>query len=85
MKYEANEINRLKRIEGQIRGVLRMMEEEHDCNDVVMQMAAVRKAIDRASAVIVSSNLVQCIKYEEVEKETSKHLERAVNLLVKSH
>jgi DNA-binding FrmR family transcriptional regulator len=47
--------NRLKRVEDQIRGVLKMMEEEQGCKDVVMHLSAVRNAIDRAISVIVST------------------------------
>jgi CsoR family transcriptional regulator, copper-sensing transcriptional repressor len=39
-------LNRLKRAEGQLRGIQRMLEEEQDCRDIATQMAAVRKALD---------------------------------------
>lgn len=57
MEYNKQVINRVKRIERQIRGVLKMMELETDCNELVTQMSAIRKAIDRAIGVVVSSNL----------------------------
>lgn len=62
-----------------------MMEEEQDCKDVVSQMAAVRSAIDRTIAVIVSDNLEKCVR-EQLEKgeETDTLIQEAVNLLVKS-
>ncbi|RAK18847.1 DNA-binding FrmR family transcriptional regulator [Anoxybacillus vitaminiphilus] len=86
MIYDKQIKNRLKRIEGQIRGVLKMMEEEQDCKDVVTQLSAIRNAIDRAIAVIVSTNLEHCIR-QEMEKgnhESEKLIQEAVNLLVKS-
>ena len=54
-------INRIKRAQGQLAGVLRLLEEGRDCEDVVTQLAAVSKALDRAGFAIVASGLQQCI------------------------
>ena len=54
-------INRLKRAQGQLAGVLRLLEEGRDCEDVVTQLAAVSKALDRAGFAIVASGLQQCL------------------------
>ncbi|HVS68936.1 MAG TPA: metal-sensitive transcriptional regulator [Mycobacteriales bacterium] len=54
-------IKRLRRAEGQIRGVIAMLEGGRDCADVVTQLAAVSKALDRAGFKIVASGLQQCI------------------------
>ena len=54
-------INRIKRAQGQLAAVLRMLEEGRDCEDVVTQLAAVSKALDRAGFVIVASGLQQCL------------------------
>lgn len=85
MKYDKQVQNRLKRIEGQLKGVLRMVEENDDCRDVVTQLSAVRSAVDRAIGVIVSENLEQCVR-ESLEKgeSTDKLVKDAVSLLVKS-
>jgi len=86
MDYNDQIKNRVKRIEGQLRGILRMMEEEQDCKDVITQLSAARTAIDRTIGVIVSSNLVACVKQAEEngEKNTEELVKEAVNLLVKS-
>ena len=65
MKYNDQMKNRVKRIEGQLRGILKMMEENKDCRDVVTQLTAARTAIDRTIGVIVSSNLVQCVQEQQ--------------------
>ena len=85
MEYDDKVKNRLKRVEGQVRGILKMMEEGKNCQDVVSQMAAVRNALDRAIGVVVSTNLEVCIR-EQIEKgeETGETIKEAVNLLVKS-
>ena len=54
-------INRSPRAPGQLAGVLRMLEEGRDCEDVVTQLAAVSKALDRAGFAIVASGLQQCL------------------------
>ncbi|QGN32823.1 metal-sensitive transcriptional regulator [Microlunatus sp. Gsoil 973] len=54
-------INRIKRAQGQLAGVLRMIEEGRDCEDVVTQLAAVSRALDRAGFAIVASGLRECL------------------------
>ncbi|MBM7715562.1 metal-sensitive transcriptional regulator [Siminovitchia sp. FSL H7-0308] len=86
MHYDDLLKNRVKRIEGQLRGILRMMEEGKDCKDVITQMSAARTAIDRSIGVIVSQNLVECVKQAEAEgtQKTEELVQEAVNLLVRS-
>jgi DNA-binding FrmR family transcriptional regulator len=54
-------INRIKRAQGQLAGVLRLLEEGRECEDVVTQLAAVSKALDRAGFAIVATGLQQCL------------------------
>jgi DNA-binding FrmR family transcriptional regulator len=54
-------LNRLRRAEGQLGGVIRMLEDGRDCHDVVTQLAAVSKALDKAGFAIVASGLRQCV------------------------
>ncbi|WP_374984556.1 metal-sensitive transcriptional regulator [Streptomyces fradiae] len=56
--------NRLKRAQGQLAGVVRMLEEGRDCEDIVTQLAAVNRALDRAGFAIVASGLRQCLTEE---------------------
>ncbi|MBY9075274.1 metal-sensitive transcriptional regulator [Nocardioides sp. WL0053] len=57
-------VNRLKRAQGQLTGVIRMLEEGRECEDVVTQLAAVSRALDRAGFAIVASGLRQCMVQE---------------------
>ncbi|MGP4073096.1 metal-sensitive transcriptional regulator [Piscibacillus halophilus] len=85
MEYDAKVKNRVKRLEGQLRGVLRMMEEGADCKDVITQLSASRTAIDRTIGVVVSNNLIECVQEaNENGEETEDKVKEAVNLLVKS-
>jgi DNA-binding FrmR family transcriptional regulator len=85
MQYTEDMKRRLKRLEGQVRGVLRLMEEEKHCKEVVSQLSAIRSAADSAIANIVATNLQQCILEEqEAGRDSSKLVEEAISLLVKS-
>ncbi|MHA7304910.1 metal-sensitive transcriptional regulator [Arthrobacter sp. TMN-49] len=79
MELDAKEltpvINRLKRAQGQLAAVTRMLEEGRDCKDVVTQLAAVSKALDRAGFVIIATGLEQCIKSDDPGMST-KDLEK---------
>jgi DNA-binding FrmR family transcriptional regulator len=54
-------VNRLRRAQGQIGGILRMIEEGRDCKDIVTQLAAVNRALDRAGFAIIATGLKQCL------------------------
>jgi len=57
-------LNRLKRAQGQLGGVIAMVEDGRDCRDIVTQLAAVSRALDRAGFKIVASNMRQCLNGE---------------------
>lgn len=54
-------LNRLRRAQGQLAGVIAMVEAGRDCKDVVTQLAAVSRALDRAGFKIVASGMRQCL------------------------
>ncbi|SDN42705.1 DNA-binding transcriptional regulator, FrmR family [Psychrobacillus sp. OK028] len=85
MQYDAKVTARMKKIEGQLRGILRMMEDEKDCKEVITQLSAVRSAVDRTIGVIVTDNLIECISKEDAETlDKNAMVKQAVDLLVKS-
>ncbi|BBY54579.1 metal-sensitive transcriptional regulator [Mycobacterium koreense] len=54
-------LNRLRRAQGQLTGVITMIEQGRNCRDVVTQLAAVSRALDRAGFKIVASGLRECL------------------------
>ncbi|GAB2563902.1 metal-sensing transcriptional repressor [Leucobacter ruminantium] len=62
--------NRLKRAQGQLAAVIDAVESDADCRDVVMQLSAVTKALDRAGFLIISTSLQECLSNPEAEHET---------------
>ena len=58
---EGQVLNRLRRAQGQLAGVISMIESGRDCTEVVTQLAAVSRALDRAGFKIVASGMRQCL------------------------
>jgi len=85
MEYDKKIVNRLKRSDGQLHGVLNMMEEGKDCADIVTQLSAVRSSIDRTISLIVAENLVECVQDNIKNGSTGEEsVEQAIQLLMKS-
>jgi DNA-binding FrmR family transcriptional regulator len=71
-------LNRLRRAQGQLTGVIAMIEAGRDCKDVVTQLAAVSRALDRAGFKIVASGMRQCLAAadDETPPMTEEELEK---------
>ncbi|MFS8867954.1 metal-sensing transcriptional repressor [Synechococcus sp. H65.1] len=75
-------IHRLARIEGHVRGIRAMIEEDQPCPDVLLQIAAVKGALDRLARLILNDHIRHCIRHAvesgnlEVELE---ELQRALD------
>ena len=65
----ASAVNRLKRAQGQLAAIVRMIEEGRDCEDVVTQLAAVSRAVDRAGFSIIATGMRQCLEREPTDAE----------------
>ena len=77
-------ITRLKRSEGQLRGIQKMMEEERDCIDIITQLTAVRSSVDRIIELMITENLTSCINDPLDDPQAQKErLEKAVKYLIK--
>jgi DNA-binding FrmR family transcriptional regulator len=66
VKFEADSLAdvlvRLRRAQGQLGGVIQMIENERDCKDVIAQLAAVSRALDRAGFKIIATGLEKCVQ-----------------------
>ena len=69
-------IKRLRRAEGQLGGVIRMLEEGRECQDVVMQLSAVSRAIDKAGFRLVAGGLRQCVTADGTDPTELDQLEK---------
>lgn len=75
-------LGRLRRVEGQIRGIQKMIEDNRDCESVVTQLMAARAALDKASLVIITQHLQQCLTQPSIPGETN-NLERIMSFFLK--
>lgn len=79
-----NVMNRLRRTEGQIRGIQKMIEDDKECIDIMTQLSAVRSSIDRVMGLVVAENLKACLENPETNpEEQAKKLEQAINMIIK--
>ncbi|EPD62252.1 MULTISPECIES: metal-sensitive transcriptional regulator [Streptomyces] len=69
-------LNRLRRAQGQISGVIRMIEEGRDCEDVITQLAAASRALDRAGFAIIATGLQQCVTDVESGRKNGEDAEQ---------
>lgn len=82
LHYDKAMVNRLKRADGQLQGVLRMMGDEADCTAVVTQLSAVRASLDKLIGVIVAENLKDCLLTED-EADRNAKIDQAVRMIVR--
>ena len=68
-------VNRLSRIEGHIRGIKTMVQSDRPCPDVLVQVAAVRGALDRVARIILDEHLTQCIARAAKEGNIENEIE----------
>ncbi|MFR0354287.1 metal-sensitive transcriptional regulator [Streptomyces sediminimaris] len=69
-------LNRLRRAQGQIAGVIRMIEEGRDCEEVVTQLAAASRALDRAGFAIIATGLQQCLTDVETGRKNGEGVDQ---------
>lgn len=77
-------IDRLKRVEGQAKGIQRMVEEGRDCIDVMNQLAAVKAAVNALSGELLEAFALHCLQHPEDFASPKEAVEQAVKALVRS-
>lgn len=75
---------RLKRIEGQARGIQRMIEEDRDCLDVITQIAAMRAAANAVAGELLEEYALRCMQHPERFDAPAKAVEQAVRALARA-
>lgn len=79
-------VARLRRIEGQVRGLVRMIEEESPCEDVLTQVMAARSALDQAALQVISRYMENCVPEEasgEDMEQVRRKLQRVLELMLR--
>lgn len=73
---------RLRRIEGQVKGIEKMVEEDACCRDILIQVAAVRAAVNKVGSIILENYAKQCILKDDEALEEYKNLDKLLEALV---
>jgi CsoR family transcriptional regulator, copper-sensing transcriptional repressor len=85
-KERKNVINRLSRIEGHVRGVKQMAIEGRDCPDILLQIAAIRKALDNTAKLIFTDHMENCLVdavHQGNEQEVIKDIKKALDNFIR--
>ena len=81
---KTNLVKRLNRIEGQVRGIKNMLEEERDCKEIMQQLAAVSSAVKSTSRTFFQDYALLCLAADEGETSNQELLAEMVSLLDKT-
>ena len=73
--------NHLSRTEGQIRGIIKMLDNDSECQDVLTQLKAVRSNVEKVISLVAVNNLVECMSTTDSNEEL---IDQAIKMLVKS-
>jgi len=74
-------INRLKRIEGQVRGIQRMVEEDRYCIDVLVQISAIQAALKKVGFTVTERHMKHCVHHAIHDGEGDKAIEELVEVM----
>jgi DNA-binding FrmR family transcriptional regulator len=74
-------MHRLKRMQGQMQGVLNMMEQQQSCQDLVTQLKAIRENIDKTMSIVTTTNLQQVLQKKGKDDPA---VADALDLIIKS-
>jgi DNA-binding FrmR family transcriptional regulator len=72
---------RLRRIEGQVRGVQKMIDEERDCGEIMQQLAAVRSAVHQATLALVRSYASECLLKPSADSSPEEVVDSLIGIL----
>ncbi len=81
---QATLIRRLRRIEGQVRGIERMIERREYCVDILQQTAALRAAVDSVSLLILEDHVQGCVRTAAEQGEADKYIEEVLDVVRRS-
>lgn len=79
-------LNRLKKIEGQIKGIQKMIQDDKYCVDVLVQVAAVKAAINKVGGMLLRSHAMGCVKgavASEDREKSAEMIDELVNVVLK--
>lgn len=82
-EHQKDIVNRLRRIEGQVRGLVEMIQGGRPCEDVALQMSAARKAMDKAFYRMMACSVMEAVYDSETDAQAIVEVERSARILEK--
>ncbi|MGO1369996.1 MAG: metal-sensitive transcriptional regulator [Senegalia sp. (in: firmicutes)] len=77
-------ITRLRKIEGQIKGIQKMIEEDKYCEDILVQITAAKSALNKVGGIILENYTKNCIKRDSSdEKDSEESIQKLINIIMK--
>lgn len=80
---KADILNRMKKIEGQAKGIQKMIEEDKCCGDIMVQISAIRSAINRVGGFIMDRYIKECLKDSLRNDKDGEKVEEVIETIVK--
>lgn len=81
--HQKDVVNRLRRIEGQVRGLIEMIQSGRPCEDVALQMSAARKAMDKAFYRMMACTVIEAVYDADNDTQAIAEVEKSARLLEK--
>jgi len=78
-----NVLERLKRIEGQVKGILRMVEEDKYCIDIINQISAVKGALNKVALIILQNHVESCVSEAIKNEDSEEKIEELIETIQK--
>ncbi len=78
-----NALERLKRIEGQVKGIIRMVEDDKYCIDIINQISAVKGALNKVALIILQNHVESCVTEAVKNEDSEEKIEELIETIQK--
>ena len=76
-------VKRLRRVEGQVKGIQRMVEEGKGCSDILIQVAAARAALNKVGGIIIENHMKECLRNYVKDGDSDEALDLLIDTMIK--
>lgn len=83
IKSGDNIINRLRRVEGQVKGIQKMVNEQKYCGDILIQIAAARAALNKVGGIILENYMKECLKENYDSDNKEEMMDKLIDTMIK--
>lgn len=76
-------LKRLRRVEGQVKGIQKMIDNEKNCGDILIQIAASRAALNKVGGLILENHMKDCLKEYLNNNDNDKDIDQLIDIMIK--